>query len=190
MKSHYYVPPWPAFAYGGQTYDLSHLDEFVMEAQDSAKAERHVIVSFGDHCFTRELEADDDPALRYPGSTRGPFGCFCPVRYRHSLTLPSMVREAASGWAWNLKSENFAVVPTVAGDGKPVLYAVVFSLDRVGKGLPADFHMRVRSAYPCDERGIVTYGKIRFAHLMTLRLQGKRPPRITEKNRKKPCLRP
>jgi hypothetical protein len=48
--------------------------------------------------------------------------------------------------------------------------------------------MRIKSAHPRDEREIVTYGLIRFAHLVTLRMQGKSPPRIMDRHRKRPRL--
>lgn len=190
MPSPYFGRPWPTFTYRGRTYELDHLNEAVIRATDSDEAERTIIVSFGDHCFTRKPEPDDDPALRYPGSSRVPVGHFCPTRYELSLGLPELVRAAASGWAWNLRGEHFALVPTVTAAGVPVLYAVVFSLDRAGKGLPADLHMRVRSAHPRDEWEMDTFGKVKFAHLMALRLQGKQPRQVTERGRQRPRLWP
>jgi len=66
-----------------------------------------------------------------------------------------------------------------------MLYGIVFSLDPV-KGLPVDLHMRVKTAYPCDERDIVTFGSVRFRHLVSLRMQRKRPGRIVDRGRKRP----
>ena len=54
-------------------------------------------------------------------------------------------------------------MPVVTHQGVKVFYGIVFSLDRV-KGLPVDLHMRVETAYPCDEKDIVTYGSVRFVH--------------------------
>ena len=49
-----------------------------------------------------------------------------------------------------------------------------------------DLDMRVRTAYPCDEKDIVTFGVVRFAHLVTLRMQRKRPNRNFDRNRPRP----
>jgi hypothetical protein len=86
---------------------------------------------------------------------------------------------------WNIESENYAVIPTVDHQGNRILYGIIFSLDRV-KQLPVDLDMRVRSAFPCDEAEIATYGNVRFPHLVTLRMQGKRPNRKFDRNRPRP----
>jgi hypothetical protein len=66
-----------------------------------------------------------------------------------------------------------------------VLYAIVFSLDRV-KGLPVDLHMRIETAYPCDKKPIETFGEVRFRHLVTLRMQRKSAGRLTNQDRRRP----
>ena len=66
--------------------------------------------------------------------------------------------------------------------GTKFLYGIVFSLDRVKK-LPVDLDLRVSNAFPCDAAEIVTYGSVRFAHLVTLRMQGKRPNRNFDRHR-------
>jgi hypothetical protein len=177
---------WPDFEYQGQRYGFDHLDEYVFQVEDSRKAARRIAVSFDDHCFTREWQAGDDAAWIYPRSSRRP-GCFCPDRYQHSLHLPAHIQRATRGDVWNIQGENFAIVPTVTHQNLKVLYGIVFSLDPV-KGLPVELHMRVKTAYPCDEHDIVTYGSVRFRHLVTLRMQRKRPGRITDQGRKKPRL--
>ena len=87
-----------------------------------------------------------------------------------------------------LNGENCAFLPTVDAAGNRYLYAVVFSLDPV-TGLEADLHMRVRSAYPCETGIIPTYGKVRFSHLVRLRVIRQHPKRVTSAVRKKPTLR-
>ena len=177
---------WPPFVYQGQTYTFAHLDEYEVEVNDSEKKTRRIAVTFSDHCFTRLPEAGDDPALRYPQSSRSP-GYFCTERYRLSLDLVPHIERATQRDVWNIRDGNFAVVPVVTHQGVKVLYGIVFSLDRV-KGLPVDLHMRVETAYPCDEKDLVTFGSVRFAHLVTLRMQGKNPRRILDKHRKRPRL--
>jgi len=51
-----------------------------------------------------------------------------------------------------------------------------------------DLDMRVRTAYPCDATEIMTYGNVRFPHLVTLRMQGKRPNRNFDRHRPRPRL--
>jgi hypothetical protein len=177
---------WPAFVYQGQTYEFAHLNEYEIEANDSEKQTRRIAISFSDHCFTRQPEAGDDPMLRYLQSSRSP-GYFCTDRYRLSLDLVQHIERATQRNVWNIRDGNFAIVPVVLHQGVKVLYGIVFSLDRV-KGLPVDLHMRVETAYPCDEKDIVTFGSVRFALLVTLRMQGRNPKRILDKHRKRPRL--
>jgi len=177
---------WSSFACQGATYDLTHLDEYEVEAIDSQGTARKIAVSFSDHCFTREPEAGADPTLRFPGSTRS-VGHFCLVRYQLSLDLRQHLVRAMQGTVWTIEGENYAAVPTVDRQGNRILYGIVFSLDRVRK-LPVDLDMRIRTAYPCDEAEIITYGNVRFAHLVTLRMQGKRPNRNVERHRPRPRL--
>lgn len=86
-----------------------------------------------------------------------------------------------------VQGDNFAVVPLVGHSGKQVQYGIVFSLDPV-KGLPVDLHMGIKTAYPCTRTNIVTFGSVRFRHLVALRMMGKRPGRITGQHRKVPKL--
>jgi hypothetical protein len=179
---------WPPFAYEGITYDFTHLDEYQVEVEDSGKVTRRIAISFSDHCFTKEPEGGEDPALRYRASTR-PVGLFCQERYQHSLRLKELIGEAMEGRQkiWVIESDNFAAIPTVDHLGNRVLYGIIFSLDRVKK-MPVDLDMRVRTAYPCDEKAITTFGHVRFAHLVMLRMQSKRPNRRLERNRPRPRL--
>ncbi len=177
---------WPSFVYQGQTYDLTHLVEYEVEVTDSGGATRRIAISFSDHCFTREPNGEDDPALQYLHSTR-PTGYFCTERYRLSLNLVGHIAHAMQGKVWIIEGGNFATIPTVDHQGNKMLYGIVFSLDRVKK-LPVDLDMRVRTAYPCDATEIMTYGNVRFPHLVTLRMQGKRPNRNFDRHRPRPRL--
>ena len=101
---------WPAFVYQGQSYEFAHLDEYEVKLVDSEKITRRIAISFSDHCFTREPDANDDPALRYPQSTR-PTGHFCLERYYLSLNLRQHIAQAMQGKVWNIAGENFAGDP-------------------------------------------------------------------------------
>ena len=177
---------WPVFAYQGQTYDFTHLDEYQFEVDDAAGVARRIAVSFSDHCFTREPVVGDDPGLLYPQSTRT-LGYFCVERYGLSLNLGQHIAHAAEGKVWIVREAAFAAVPTTNLRGDKVLYGVIFSLDPV-KGFPVHLHMRVETAYPCDERDIITYGNVRFAQLVKLRMQCRSPNRNLNRHRPKPRL--
>ena len=45
---------WTPFTYQGTTYSLTHLDEYTFSVVDTDKIERHIAVTFGDHCFPRD----------------------------------------------------------------------------------------------------------------------------------------
>lgn len=180
-------PRWPAFSFERRDYDLGHLDEFTFGVRDSRGVERQIAVTFSDHCFTRKATVGDDPALYYPQRDRSP-GCFCFDRYHHSFDLKMHITWAAGGKVWTVQGDSFAIIPTLRHDGQPVLYGIVFSLQRV-KGLPIDLWMRVKTAFPYTESLPETYGSTRFAHLVSLIMSGKNGPgRITDQNRRRPQL--
>jgi len=178
---------WAPFVYQGVTYGLTHLDEYDFTVKDTDDVDRRIAVTFADHCFTRKPEPDDDPALVYPASDRRP-GHFSFDRYHHSSGLAGHIAQAAHGKVWTVRGDTFAVVPVVDHAGTPMLYGIVFSLDRV-TGLPVHLHMRVKTAYPCTEKDILTFGEVRFRHLVALRMKGKSPGRITTPGRKVPRVR-
>lgn len=187
MTNPYHQPEWQPFSYGGHIYDLSHLKPFEFSVIDSSKVTRKIAVSFSDHCFTRSVGPGDQSDIIFPGCSRNP-GAFCTTRYANSLSLPGLIGTVRQHDVWMLSSENCAFIPTIDAAGNRHLYAIVFSLDPV-KGLEADLHMRVRSAYPCEPDTIITYGKVRFSHLVRLRVNRQHPNRITSGVRKKPTLR-
>jgi hypothetical protein len=173
---------WGAFLYQGATYDLSHLDEYTFVVKDSRGVDRRIAVTFSDHCFTRKPVAGDDPALAYPASDRQP-GYFCFERYQCTLGLVRHIAQAAEGHVWIVEGENFAAVPVVDSAGSRELYGIIFSLDPV-KRLPIQLHLRVRSAYLCKGRIPITFGQVRFRHLVALRAAGKWPGRNTSQHRR------
>jgi hypothetical protein len=179
---------WPTFVYQGQCYRLHHLDEYVLNTKDSKSVERRIAVSFTDHCFTRIWNPKDDPELIYPASSRGPGpGCFCFTRYCYSFTLQGVIQQALDGKAWNVTHNNFAIVSAVTHHNVNMLYSIIFSLEPVS-GLPVDLHMQIQSAHLRDEKELTTYGWIRFRHLITLRMQNKRPPKNHDQRRNKPHI--
>lgn len=181
--------PWTPFVHGGITYALSHLDEYHFTVTDSDAQDRRIAVTFSDHCFTREQKPEDDPALFYPGSRRKN-GIFCFDRYQHSLGIAEHIAHTVRGKVWNASSYHdcFAIIPVINHRGERMLYAILFSLDRGPKDLPVDLHMLIRTAYPCDQKQIVTFGEIGFRKLVALRMKGKSPSRIMDRLRKTPRI--
>ncbi len=176
---------WETFVYQGVTYSLAHLDSFEIEVRDAQKQPRSMAVNFSDHCFTKSYEEGIDPELRYPSSTREGGGFFCLRRYHLSLGLPTMIRQAVDRKVWNLAHEHYALLPTIDLDGQEIFYGIVFSLDPIhAPGL--DLILRVRSAHPRDEREMATFGEVRFAHLISLRLLRKHAERDLRRGRKRP----
>jgi hypothetical protein len=174
---------WTPFAYRGLTYDLTHLDEYEFFVVDTEQLTRNIAVTFSDHCFTRDPEPGDDPLLIYPNCSRTP-GYFCFDRYHLSLSIRKHIAYAANGKVWNAEGENYVVIQVVGLNGRSVEYGVFFSLDRA-KGLPVELHMRVRTAFPADMK-IATFGTVRFRNLVALRMEGKRPRKVTGPHRKRP----
>lgn len=190
MNGPYIHQGWAPFSYKGLIYDLSHLNEITVEVKDSSCATRKIAVTFADHCFTRDRKSDEEreKLLDYPGCSRDD-GIFCFRRYEFSKLLPEMIPDVVKGDVWNVQDDRCACVPTIDQNGQCVLYGIIFSLEKV-KGLPVKLHMRVRSAYPLDEddKELITYGCVRFPHLVALASQGKRPMKLTDQKRKKPIL--
>lgn len=175
--------PWPPFLHGGQTFDLSHLNEFVFEKGDSAEICRQIIVTFTDHCFTRPPRGAGDIAPAYPNCSRND-GRFCTERYDLSLKIKNIIATARD--VWNGTDEHFVIARAVDHRGVQVDYVVIFSIEKV-KGLEEiDLHVRVRSAHQRDLSPIATFGSVRFVHLVKLTMEGKKPRKITDHHRKRP----
>jgi hypothetical protein len=185
---YYFQAPWPAFAWNGVTYDLSHLNEYVVEVEVDSKSglRRCIAVTFGDHCFTRKPGAYDGTDLYYPASDRNP-GCFCFVRYGCSKKIREHIAWAINGKVWTVDGDSLAIIRVIETDSSEVYYGIVFSLERV-TGLPVQLRMRVKTAFVYDESIPITYGSVRFRHLVKLTLERKRVGRIVGSNRKWPQL--
>lgn len=176
---------WPSFMVDGQRFDLAHLNDFVLEAEDSSRAVRRMLVTFSDHCFTREPNDGLDAAPIFPGCSRGPDGRFSTERYALSLRLPDLIRATTQGVVWNMAGDHYAIVTKMV-DGARHDYAIVFSLDPI-KGLSdIRLHMRVRTAHERPDHQIDTFGSVRFAHLLKLRFERRRPTKVYDRHRRRP----
>ena len=179
-------PPWRPFEFEGTSYDLSHLNEYSLTAEDSLGEKRIILVTFSDHCFTRKSEPGDQASLQYQGA-RQREGVFCFLRYRHSLSLIEHLARAKTGTVWNVAGQNLAVLPTITQDGQPLHYAIVFNLIPLKGRHPYHLYMDVVSAYPCDaSKEFVTFGDVGFKKLIGVKMARKQLPKNTGSNRRRP----
>ena len=136
---------WGKKKIAGVTYDLGHLDPFVMEVAGKAEGAPtyKIRVSFGCHTFTRELTGEDKPDLHFHGG--GECRCFCVERYKLSLELPGLVRYASDGKAYFSERSNFLVVESLPGANAP--YVAFFNVERAKKLDGYDLAMFIISAH-------------------------------------------
>jgi hypothetical protein len=177
---------WPPFVHDGVEYYLSHLNGVSLNATDSAGRSRRIRVTFSDHCFTRPPLGDDDPAPAYPDCSRTD-GRFCTERHELSLGILAVLEYVTTrGIVWNSQSEHYVIIKNVDFRGEAVDYAIIFSISKFKGSSDYDLHMHVRTAHRRDEKPIDTFGSVRFAHLLTLAIQRKRPKKNYDRNRKRP----
>ena len=178
--------PWPNFLLDDETFDLSHLDEYQLSAQDSEGHVREILVTFSDHCFTRDRNESDPEKLIYPMSTRRP-GCFSRSRYTHSLLLVRHIEAAKTGSVWNVEGQNLAIIPIITHDGAYAHYAIIFDIRTVSGRPPFHLHMEVRTAFPCDaSKELVTHGEVGFKRLISIRMAGRHLNKNTSRHRRRP----
>ncbi len=178
---------WPAFVHYGAKYDLSHLNGVLLIAVDSAGEKRRIRVTFSDHCFTRPAMGEHDAAPTYPNCSRGVDGRFCTERYELSRGIYAALEYVAKrGIVWNSHGEHYIVVKDVDFRGQPIDYAIIFSLSKFKGSHDYDLHMHVRTAHRRDEEPIDTFGSVRFAHLLALAIQKRRPRKNFDRHRKRP----
>lgn len=135
---------WGKRRFGGQTYDLTHLDptSFAVPNATPGLADYRVRVEYGAHVFTKTWthDAASDHKMHDGGTPR----CFCPVRYSHSLHLPAIVPLAASGRIFFSSQQRFVLVGNPPGVAYP--YAIFFKLNTATNG-DYDALMTVVSAH-------------------------------------------
>jgi hypothetical protein len=135
---------WGKKTIGGVEYDLTHLDSTVINVTPSAAGSPtyRVLVSYGCHCFARDVEHSDpvEHHIADGNNTR----CFCPIRTSHSQHLPTIVGAAWTGPAFFSQGTNMLLVERLPGMNGP--YAVFFNV-RQSKQRNLDVVMFVASAY-------------------------------------------
>lgn len=181
-------PRWEPFDLGAVRYTFDHLGDFAFTCRDADGGEREVLVVFTDHVFTRNAEPGDRAGDAFPDCSRTPHGYVCPTRYRMSFQLPALIEQVAARKVWLLTgADRYAHLPVVDDHGRQMLYAVIFTLDRL-KGREQPLVMRVRSAHLYDRKPPDTFGEVKFERLVKLRLENKHPPRINDRGRRRPRM--
>lgn len=176
---------WPAFQSGGQTFDLSHLDETVISVEIDGE-EHFILVEFSDHCFTEDPLPNDARPKFTPCSRTD--GRFCARRYKASLNIWEYINQARSSWVWLGEDDRCLIVKFATGEGQDQLhYVIPFTLERWKGDKRAKLKMRVRSAFIKDSgEYVATFGRVKFATLVELTIKRKSPGRNYDRNRIKP----
>ena len=154
----------------GQVYDLTHLDPFIFPVTPKADGARtfNVHVSFGLHVFTEEWDDSYTPDLKFTDGDE--LRCFSIDRHSHSLELPQIIQDAASGRAYfSDYPHTFTVsknLPNLVGP-----YSVYFKIEKA-KSPKFDASMFVVSAY--EKQNLPPrLKKITFATLVSHTVMGK-----------------
>ena len=141
---------WKTFHHGRQQYDLSHLHPFslsVTQPGSGDKPARHYdfAVRFSLHCFTKGVQAGDDPALTYKDNRE--VRTFCFDRYRLSFQLPAIIRDIHQKRCLHTGHGNFFIVELTTDDGQTVEYEIYFDISK-RKG--SVMELFIQSAYVRD----------------------------------------
>jgi hypothetical protein len=135
---------WGKPVIGGVERDLTHLDSAVMTVTSPlpGAAAIRVLVTFGCHCFARDLQAGDPVDHHIPDGLVP--RCFCLDRYANSTHLWRIIRGAAGGLAFFSQDSNMLLVERLPGLIGP--YAIAFNV-RKSSARGIDVAMFVASAY-------------------------------------------
>ncbi len=172
---------WGSFSIGDNTYDLGHLDPFLITvAPKAGGAKAKFLVTFGSHCFTRNRNPED--AADHHFTDGADIRSFCTRRHVHSLHLPMIVRRAAGGRVFFSEGRNLLCVHWFPELDAP--YTAYFNLVKSSrKGIDAT--MFVVSAY--EKRGLpLRLPSATFATLVFEVVRGRtlKPPRDARSTKK------
>lgn len=138
---------WGKYTIDGVEHDLAHLDPILIQVTPNTQgaAPLKVLVSFGLHCFAREVRQNDNPKhlIRNGADVR----CFCPERAAQSQNLPAIIRAAPNAPAFFSQETKMLLIEELPGLKGP--YAVFFDIKR-SSSPGIDAAMFVASAYEKD----------------------------------------
>jgi hypothetical protein len=177
---------WKPQKIEGKLYDLSHLHPFRLEVKPKGEdAPTYVVrVTFGFHCFTRDLNGEDTPDLHvvHDGEKR----CFCFARYELSRELIEAIKYAANGRAYFTQRTNFLILESLSQHNAP--YAIFFDVEKAKKADGYDAAMFVTSAHLRPDLP-EKLPPVTFATIVDYRIQAKKlkrpePRRVIVQKRK------
>lgn len=81
----------------GETYDLSHLEDFEVEfeikLEDKSKTTLKALVMFSNtHCYTKEMSEGDQETIKGNWNRKTENRSFCPDRWEFSKQIPDIMR--------------------------------------------------------------------------------------------------
>ncbi|WP_157043154.1 hypothetical protein [Rhodopseudomonas palustris] len=165
---------------------MSHVDDIKLEVSPkTADAPTYSVgVSFGFHCFTRDVVDTDTPDLHmiHDGERR----CFCFERYELSKELAAAIMYAANGRAYFTQRANFLIVESLSQQNAP--YVIFFNIEKAKKSDGFDAAMFVTSAHLRPDLPDML-PPVTFATLVDYKIQGKQlrrpePRRVIAQKRK------
>lgn len=163
---------WKSFVYKGQVYNLSHLDAHLAEYTDQEKKTYKYIVTYGFHCFTKEvlgLSEEESNLLLY--KTRKENRHFNFERYQLSKHLPKIILSlgGSSTVCFHGGYSRFIRYEISDDMGNTINYYIVFKSFREKKRL----RLHIESAYPVSPEERVKLKKVNFFTIAYNTLYGK-----------------
>jgi hypothetical protein len=163
----------------GQAHPLHHLHPFRFEFAMPASGGRPetgvlIHVGFGLHCFTRQMEAGDDPYAAYSDDREQ--RTFDHHRYKLSKQLPGIIKGLPKRRCAFAKANNYVTIELGESSGVAMRYGVFFNIRRWEKQGDNAVLIVVQSAYALDPtKQIPGVGRIGFQALVGHALRGTKP---------------
>jgi hypothetical protein len=126
------------------------------------------------HCFTRQMEAGDDPDAAYSDDREQ--RTFDPQHYELSKQLPDIMKGLPKRRCAFAKANNYVTIELGESSGVPLRYGVFFNIRRWEKQGDDAVLIVVQSAYALDPaKQTPGIGRIGFQALVGHALRGTRP---------------
>ncbi len=123
---------WAPAVIDGVEYDLSHLHpfDFTLELPPKANLESltiYIQVSFGLHCFTRQVGTETPRGHHYQDSRE--VRAFCRERHEMSLLLPGIVLGLSGRRCYEAQYNNYMTFEILDRQGRQRHYQMYFRVD-------------------------------------------------------------
>jgi hypothetical protein len=158
--------------YNGQTYNLDHLDPFILSVvfEDITY---NALIEFSCHCFTETFDPaqhDQHAAYTYGNETRA----FDLARYDLSLSLPDRFRALGNNNVYHTKKESFFFLRKVNVAGAQLPYLVFFRSFK-SKSAAYDVIVEVSSAYTKPNMALYA-SPVKFSRMIAAQATNKALP--------------